>query len=98
MSVTGGYADGDGRRVVAASAQGLAVWVVGEDGAVRAKLVDQGCCIVRAGQLRQAAVPASRSPGRACEQDGEGGQVRQDLVLADIGVLGRAGSGTTALV
>ena len=38
--------------------------------------------------LSEAAVPAAGFPGRADEQDGKGGQVRQDLVLAHVGVPG----------
>jgi hypothetical protein len=81
-------ADGDRRRVVGTGAQGPAVWVVGEDDAADAELVDQGCCIGLAGYLSEAAVPAAGFPGRAGEQDGKGGQVRQDLVLAHVGVPG----------
>jgi hypothetical protein len=44
-------ADHDGQCVVTAGAQGPANRVVGEDGAVGAELVDQGCRTVRAGQL-----------------------------------------------
>ena len=33
----------------------------------------------------------------AGEEDGEGGQARQDLVLAEVGVSGHAGLGTAAL-
>src|SRR4029077_7242958 len=86
-------ADGDGWRVVTADAQGLADRVVGKYGAAGAELVDQGCCADRAAQLRQAAVPAGGFPGRTAEQDGDGGQVRQDLVLPHVGVLRPRGIG-----
>ena len=55
-------ADGDGRRVVTADAQGLAGRVVGEDGAAGAELVDQGCRAGRAAQLGQAAVCPGAGP------------------------------------
>ena len=57
MSASGVPADGDGRRIVTASAQGPAVRVVSQDGAVSAEEADQGRRTVRAGQLSQAAVP-----------------------------------------
>jgi len=44
-------ADGDGRRVVTAGAQGPADRIVDEGGAAGAELVDQGCRTVRAGHL-----------------------------------------------
>ncbi len=85
---------GERRRLVTpAGAQGPAIRVVGEDHAVGAQLVDQRSRAVRAGQLRQAAVSAVGLPGEAGQQDGEGGQVREDLVLADIGVLRPGGIG-----
>ena len=87
-----------GGRVEAVSAQGPVIRVVGEDGAVRTELVDERCRVGRPGQLRPDAAPAGGLPGGADQQDGQGGQVRQDLVLADIGVLRPAGSGTVALV
>jgi hypothetical protein len=40
-----------------------------------------------------AAAPADELPGRTGEQDGNSRQVRQDLVLTDIGVLGPGGIG-----
>ena len=76
---------------MAGGAQGTAVRVVGEDGAVGAELVDQGCCAVRAGQLRRAAVRPGGFAGGAGEQDGDGGQVREDLVLSHVGVRGASG-------
>jgi len=71
---------------VAADAECPVFRVVGEDGAVGAELVDQGCRAVRAGQLHQAEVPAGRSPGRGCKQDGDSGQVRENLVLPHVRV------------
>jgi hypothetical protein len=98
VSVSGVRADGDRRRVVTAGAERPACRVVGEDGAAGVELVDQGCGIIRAGQLCQAAVCPVRFTGGAGEQDGEGGQVREDLVLPHVGVLRPAGSGPVALV
>src|SRR6185437_106833 len=88
VSVSGVLSDDDRRRVVAVGAQGPAGRFVGEDGAAGAELVDQGCGTVRAGQLRQAAVCPVRFPGGDGEQDGDGGQVREDLVLPHVGVRG----------
>ena len=68
-------ADGDGRRVVVADAQGPVLRVVYEDGAVGAELVDQSCRIRRSGQLGRIAVPVAQFADAAVEQDGEGGQV-----------------------
>ena len=70
-----------------AGAQGPAIGVVGEDGAIGAQLVDERCRVGGAGQLCPAAASSGGCPGRRGEQDGEGGQVRQDLVLADVSVL-----------
>ena len=50
------------------------------------QLVDQPGCVVRSGQLGCTAAPAARFPCRAGEQDADRGQVRQDLVFADVGV------------
>ena len=76
-----------------AGAQGPAIGVVGEDGAIGAKLVDERCRVGGAGQLCPAAASSGGCPGRRGEQDGEGGQVWQDLVFADIGVLRAGGIG-----
>ena len=81
-----------------AGAQGPAIRVVAQDGAVGAQLVDERCRAVRAGQLRPAAAPSDGPPGMAGEEDGECGQVREeDLVFADVGVLRPVGAGLVAL-
>ena len=54
------HTDGDQGRAVTASAQGPAIGVVGEDGAIGAKLVDERCRVGGAGQL----CPAEASPRR----------------------------------
>jgi hypothetical protein len=74
----------DGRRVLTAGAQGPGIGVVGEDDAAGAEPVDQGRRIARRGD-GHAAFPVCRIV--TDEKDGEGGQVRQDLVLTDVGVL-----------
>jgi hypothetical protein len=56
-----------------------------------AELVDQGSSIDWPGQLSYAAAAAGWRSGRTGEQDADGGQVRQDLVLADVGVAGACG-------
>jgi hypothetical protein len=63
--------------------------VGGEDDPHGPQLVDQACCLTWAGDLGGAA-------GRrliAAEVDGDGGQVREDLVLANVGVLRPRGIG-----
>ena len=67
--------------------EGPALPVVGQDGPSARSLVDQRRRAVRAGQLRPAAAPSDGPPGMAGEEDGECGQVREDLVFADVGVL-----------
>src|SRR5580658_9885900 len=76
----------DYRRVLVTGAQGPVVRVIGEDDAADAELVDQVCCTVRAGHLAGTGVRAAQFADAAGEQDGDGGQVRQDLVLAHVGV------------
>jgi len=93
VSVSGVLADDDRRRVVAAGVQGPAIRVVSEDDAIGAQPVDQHGPVRGAGHLSGSAAVRSGYPGRRGEQDGEGGQVRQDLVLADIGVLRPRGIG-----
>ena len=90
-------ADGYRRRVLAAGAQGPVIGVVGENDAIGAQLVDQSGRIIRSGQMRCTAAAAARCAGIADEQDADGGQVQQDLVLADIGILRRPGPGAVAL-
>ena len=70
-----------------AGAQGPAIRVVGQDGAVGAQPVDQRGRTGGAGQLSGSAARPAGFPGITCEQDGDSGQVREDLVLADISVL-----------
>ena len=93
VSVSGVLADDDRRRVVAAGVQGPAIRVVSEDDAIGAQPVDQHGPVRRAGHLSGSAALRSGYPGRRGEQDGDSGQVRQDLVLADIGVLRPRGIG-----
>ena len=69
-------------------AQGPVVRVLGEDDADGAQLVDQVCRNRRSGHLGRTAVPAAGFPGRVGEQDADSGQVRKDLVLAQVGVPG----------
>jgi len=75
---------------VVAGAQCPVVRVVGEDNAAGAELVDQGCCIGRAGHLGRTAIPAARIASRGGEEDADSGQVREDLILADVSVAGPA--------
>jgi hypothetical protein len=91
VSFSGGRADGDRRCVVTAGAQGPAGRVVGQDGAVGAQLVDQRGRAGGAGQLSGSAARPAGFAGITGEQDGDSGQVREDLVLADIAVLRPAG-------
>jgi hypothetical protein len=70
-------------------AQGPMFRVAGEDGAIGAQLVDERCRAGGAGQLCPAAASLDGRPSGPGEQNGEGAQVREDLILADIGVLGR---------
>jgi hypothetical protein len=93
VSVSGVLADDDRRRVVAAGVQGPAIRVVGEDDAVGARPAGQHGAVRRAGHLSGSAAVRSGYPGRRGEQDGDSGQVRQDLILADIGVLRPRGIG-----
>jgi hypothetical protein len=84
------FGNSDRWRAWVAGAQGLVVRVVGQHSACRTQLVNQVRGAVRAGQPGQA--PAARVRFAAAgEEDGQGGQVRQDLVLADVGVLGPGG-------
>ena len=76
-----------------ASAQGPAIGVVGEDGAIGAKLVDERCRAGGAGQLCPAEASSGGCPRGAGQQDGEGGQVRQDLVLELLRVFRTGNSG-----
>ena len=82
---------GDRDGVVAAGADGAGVRVVGEDGTRAAQLVDQaisgvsrGSDVYRAGFVHRATVG---------EEDGQSGQVRQDLVFTDVGVFRLSGAG-----
>ena len=86
-------ADGDRDGVAAASADGLRVRVVGDGDTVVPQLADQARDLSGGGDLHDAVVVLSLVPG---EDDGQGGQVREDLVLADIGVPGPAGFGGVA--
>ena len=76
-------AHGDRRDATAAGAEGPGVRVVSEDDARRPELVDQGRRLSRSRDLRGAA----GWRGVAVQEDGHGGQARQDLILADVGVL-----------
>jgi hypothetical protein len=73
-----------GDRHAAAGADGPGGRVVGKGDACGPQLVDQACCLAWGddlqGAVRQRLIVA-------VEADAQGGQVRQDLVLTDIGVL-----------
>ena len=88
VSASGICTDDDRRRVVPPGAERSVVRVIGDDNAVGAQLVDQHGRTSGAGHLGNGAAPRSGFPGRAGEQDGKGGQVREDLVFADVGVRG----------
>ena len=79
-------ADGHRRRVWAAGMQGPVIGVIGHHDAVDPQLIDQPGRIFRSGQLRCAAAAGPWCPGSAGEQDTDRGQVRQDLVLADVAI------------
>ena len=89
----GVLADDGRRRVVAVGVQGPAIRIVSEDDAIGAQPVDQHGPVRRAGHLSGSAALRSGYPGRRGRQDGDSGQVRRDLVLADIGVLRPRGIG-----
>ena len=74
----------DRHAVPAGHADGLGVRVVDESCAHGPQLVDQVCGLARRGDL-SGAVVFWRAVAR--QEDGQGGQVGQDLVLADMGVL-----------
>jgi hypothetical protein len=71
-------------RHAVAGADGPGVRVVGKGDACAAQLVDQACCLAWGGDLQGAVMQRLIV---AAEEDGQGGQMRQDLVLTDIGVL-----------
>lgn len=87
MSMILGRGDRDG--VVAIEADRSGVRVVGEDGARSSQLVDEVRGLGGAGGLHGATVVRH---GVVSGEDGQGGQVRQDLIFADVGVLRLAGS------
>ena len=74
------FGDDDRWRVAATGTHGLLIRVIGQDRACCAQLVDQVCGAGRAGQLSLAPVARFGFAAVACEEDGDGGQVRQDLV------------------
>ena len=80
---------GDPHAVPAAGADGPRVRVVGESDACGPQLIDQACRLTRSGDLQSA---VRQRPIVATEEDGKGGQVRQNLILTDIGVLWPAGA------
>src|SRR5690242_11809472 len=88
LVVSAVLAYGDRRNVSVAGADGPGVRVVGEGDARRPQLVDQARCLTGSGDLHGAAGWRLI----ALDEDGQRGQVRQDLVLPDVGVLGPAGS------
>ena len=73
-----------GDRHAVAGADGPGVRVVGKGDACSPQLVDQACCLTWGGDLHGA---GRQRLTVAAEEDGQGGQVRQDLVLTDISVL-----------
>src|SRR6266702_5421222 len=77
-----------GDRRAVAGADGPGVRAVGKGDACGAQLVDQACCLAWGGDLHGA---VRQRLIVAVEEDGQGGQVRQDLVLTDVGVLRSAG-------
>jgi len=86
---------GDRRDFAVSGAEGPRVWIVGEGDACGPQLVDQARCLTRGGDLHGA---VRQRLIAAAEKDGQGGQVRQDLVRTDVGVFGRPGSGRAALL
>lgn len=85
-----GLACGDrGGVVVAVGADSAGVRVVGEDGAAAAQLVDQVSGVSRGSDVDCAGIVHRALVG---EEDGQGGQVRQDLVFTDVSVLHSAGT------
>jgi hypothetical protein len=84
---------------VVTGAHGLLVWVIGQHYASCTQPVNHGRGAVRAGQLSQRPV-VGILPGITGEEDGQGSQVRQNLILANVGVLrpgqiGDRGAGVT---
>src|SRR5512146_825876 len=75
LVVSAVLAYGDCRDVSVAGAEGPGVRVVGEDDARSPQLVDQARCLTGCDDLHGAA----RWRLIAVEEDGQGGQVRQDL-------------------
>ena len=98
VSASGIRTDDDRRRVVTPGAERPVVRVIGQDNAIGAQLVDQHRRTGRAGHRSNAVAPRSRCPGGPGEQDAEGGQVRQDLVLADVSVLRPRGIGDSGTI
>ena len=85
-------ADGDGDVVLAAESP--LVRVVGEDAAHGAQAVDQIRGLRRGGHLRNVLPAAGRCLAGPAQEDGDGRQVGEDLVPADVGVLRPAGAGS----
>ncbi len=88
-------AHGDYDGAAAAGAESPGVRVIGKCDARSPQLVDQACYIGGSGQLYGAVALRRAFAG---EEDGHGGQVRQDPALPHIGVLRPGGSGRAALV
>jgi hypothetical protein len=86
---------GDYDGVAAAGADDAGLRVVREHGTQGSELVDEVHGLGGAGDLRGAVALRMAVVG---EQDGDGRQVRQDPVLAYVGVPGPAGSVPAALV
>jgi hypothetical protein len=61
--------------------------VVGQDDVRGAQLVDEIGCLGWGRDLRCAVIARAAAAGK---EDGHGGQVREDLVLTNLGVLGSA--------
>src|SRR6266566_238250 len=83
-------AHGDYDGAAAAGAESPGVQVIGECDARGPQLVDQACDIGGSGEPYGA---VALRPAFADEEDGHGGQVRQDPVLPHIGVLRPGGIG-----
>jgi hypothetical protein len=75
---------GDRRDAAVTGVDGPGVWVISEGDACGPQLVHQARYLTRGGDLHDA---AGQSLIVAAEEDGQGGQVRQDLVLTDMDVL-----------
>jgi len=86
------FGDENRWRVAVTGAHGLLVRVIGRHCASCTQPVDHGRGAGRAGQLSQSPV-ARILPRITGEEDGQGSQVRQDLILANVGVLRPGGIG-----